>query len=69
MFQDWTWWCNGCGKKIEPYESHDIEKCYISNGVKSYQPPPLTIGDRLFVTGLLCSFVGVIIFLIFINTA
>jgi hypothetical protein len=51
MMQDWTWWCQGCGKAIEPYESHDMEKCYRDHGVKPYQSPPLVPADRIFITG------------------
>lgn len=49
MMQDWTWWCQGCGKAIEPYESHDMEKCYEDHGIKPYQRPPLALADRIFV--------------------
>jgi hypothetical protein len=36
MMQDWTWRCGRCGKRIEPYESHDTENCTTSLIVAGY---------------------------------
>jgi hypothetical protein len=41
MMLDWTWQCDGCGKWIEPYESHDIDACYTEHGVTTIKHEPV----------------------------
>jgi hypothetical protein len=65
MMQDWTWLCRGCGRHIEPYESHDVGECFAKHGTKPLETaPPLKMWERLIIFCLLASIGIVAIYLL-----